>query len=190
MVKRLALSLAVFGALFMSTAAVAAAHDRNDDRIPDRWEKRHGLKLKFNQAKRDQDRDGLKNRAEFRARMDPRDEDSDDDGVQDDEENAGTIASFEGGTLTIALFGGGQVSGLVTDATEVECGDDDQGEDESGDDDGDRTASASDDDPGNDDEGDDDGECAPDALAAGAVVQEAELELSSAGAVWDEIDLR
>jgi hypothetical protein len=189
--RRIVFLLALVGALFMSTAAVASARDRNHDRLPDRWEKRHDLKLKFKQAKRDQDRDGLKNLAEFRAHMDPRDDDSDDDGVGDDEENAGKIASFEDGRLTIALFAGGEVSGLVTDDTEIECGDDEQGDDdEHGDDD--RVASASHDDPGDDDEGDDDedDECAADALTANAVVKEAELTLGSGGAVFDEIELR
>jgi hypothetical protein len=170
--RRIVFLLALVGALFMSTAAVASARDRNHDRLPDRWEKRHDLKLKFKQAKRDQDRDGLKNLAEFRARMDPRDDDSDDDGVGDDEENAGKIASFEDGRLTIALFAGGEVSGLVTDDTEIECGDDERGDD---------------DEHGDDDEDD---ECAADALTANAVVKEAELTLGSGGAVFDEIELR
>ena len=63
-------------------AGPAAAKDRNHDRIPDRWEIRHGLSLDKNQAKRDQDRDDLNNRGEFRAKSDPRDDDSDDDGVE------------------------------------------------------------------------------------------------------------
>jgi hypothetical protein len=201
MLRRLVLAFALVGALFMATAAQASARDRNNDRIPDRWEKRHGLSLEVKQTRRDQDRDGLRNRAEFRAHMDPRDDDSDDDGTEDGDENAGTVVSFENGTLTIDVFGGGEVSGQVTADTEIECegDDDDQGEDESGDDD-DRSVMHEDGDddnsgPGSDDSGEDENEdenddsCAAGALSAGAVVHEAELRVSDGGAVWEEIEL-
>lgn len=104
---------------------LASARDGNGDRIPDRWEKRHHLSLGVDQTKRDQDRDHLRNLAEFRAGDDPRDRDSDDDGVMDGEENAGTIASFDAGTgkLTIDLFGTETISGLVTDRTTIKCED-------------------------------------------------------------------
>ena len=49
-------------AMALLAPAVASAKDRNHDRIPDRWERNHGLSLKVNQAKRDQDRDLLNNR--------------------------------------------------------------------------------------------------------------------------------
>ena len=81
-------------ALALALPGIAAAKDRNHDRIPDKWEKKHNLSLKHKQTKRDQDRDGLKNRAEFRSQTDPHDSDSDDDGVEDGDEGAGTIASF------------------------------------------------------------------------------------------------
>jgi hypothetical protein len=121
---RILLAAALGVLAFVALPAVASAKDRNHDRIPDRWEKRHRLSLNVNQARRDQDRDHMRNRAEFEAGTNPRDKDSDNDGVRDDEENAGTIASFDAtsGTLTIDLFSGGQVSGLVTDSTEIKCG--------------------------------------------------------------------
>jgi hypothetical protein len=177
----------------LGLAATAGAADRNGDRIPDRWEKRNGLSLKVNQARRDQDRDGMKNRGEFRARTDPRDPDSDEDGVDDGDEQAGTISAVAGDMVTITLFAGGTVTGRVTDDTEIECStpgecerdehgdrDDDDGRDgDEEEDDEDRARSA---------RGDDD-ECSPDALAVGAVVHEAELELTSDGAVWTEVEL-
>jgi hypothetical protein len=79
------------GILVLALPAAASARDRNHDRIPDRWEKRFDLSLKVNQAHRDQDHDGLNNRQEFRARTDPRDADTDNDGLEDGDELAGTI---------------------------------------------------------------------------------------------------
>lgn len=123
----LAMALGVLALLAMP--GVAAARDRNHDHIPDRWEKRHHLSLGVNQAGRDQDGDHLRNRGEFEAGDNPRDDDSDNDGVMDGEENAGTISSFDAttGKLTIDLFGTETISGLVTDRTRIKCEDQDAG---------------------------------------------------------------
>ena len=71
------------------------------------------------------DGDKLRNRAEFLAGDNPRNADSNGDGVMDGEDNAGTIASFdtESGKLVINLFGGETVSGLVNKETEIKCED-------------------------------------------------------------------
>lgn len=114
----------VLGALaLLALPSLAAAKDRNHDGIPDRWEKRHHLSLRVNQARRDQDHDHLRNRAEFLAGFNPRNADSNGDGIPDNEENAGTITSFdaESGKLTIDLFGGETLTGLVTESTEIKC---------------------------------------------------------------------
>jgi len=118
-------ALALSALAILAMPGLAAAKDRNHDRIPDRWEKRHKLSLKANQARLDQDHDRLRNRAEFLAGDDPRDADSDDDGVLDGHEQAGTIASFdeETGRLVIDLFGTGTVAGFVTEGTEIKCED-------------------------------------------------------------------
>ena len=116
-------ALALGALALLAMPSLAAAKDRNHDRIPDRWEKRHHLSLNVNQAHRDQDRDHLRNRAEFLAGDNPRDDDSDNDGVMDGAEQAGTIASFdqESGKLTIDLFGGETLSGIVNEETEIKC---------------------------------------------------------------------
>jgi hypothetical protein len=222
-VKRIILVLALLGSLLFAASASASGRDANGDRIPDRWEKKHGLSLKVKQTRRDQDKDGFKNRAEWRAQTDPRDGDSDDDGIEDGEENAGTVTAYDGTTLTITLYGGTKaaLTGEITPDTEIECeaddatvaSDDPEGDDNGGgrgDDDedegdvvngGPRGGDDDDDDHGDEDDGDehdgqhgdhdDDGEaCAPDALKVGAVVEEAELKISSDGAIWDEIELR
>lgn len=118
-------ALALGALALLAMPGLAAAKDRNHDHIPDKWEKRHHLSLKVNQARLDQDRDHLRNRAEFLAGDDPRDHDSNDDGVIDGQENAGTIASFdtESGKLVINLFGGETISGLVGAGTEIKCED-------------------------------------------------------------------
>jgi hypothetical protein len=174
---------------------LASARDRNHDHIPDRWEQRHHLSLDVNQARLDQDGDHLRNRAEFQAGDNPRDRDSDDDGVIDGQENAGTIASFDAtnGRLVIDLFGTDTVSGLVTAQTEIKCeGVEDHhmggarmssGESEPGDDNGGNSG------PGrHGGEGEGAG-CSSADLVPGAVVHEADLEIEHGAATFDEVEL-
>jgi hypothetical protein len=118
-------ALALGAIALLAMPSLAAAKDRNHDRIPDRWETHHKLSLTVNQARHDQDGDHLRNRAEFLAGDNPRKADSDGDGVMDGAEQAGTIASFDAATghLTINLFGGDTISGLVNDETEIKCED-------------------------------------------------------------------
>lgn len=171
------LALALGALALLAMPGLAAAKDRNHDRIPDRWEKRHKLSLTVNQARHDQDGDHLRNRGEFLAGDNPRDRDSDDDGTMDGDEQAGTVASFDGetGRLVIDLFGTDTIAGFVTDGTEIKCEDDhstassssegsDSDEAEPGDDHGDDGEEAGDDngghgeEPGDDNGGDDQGE--------------------------------
>lgn len=135
--------------LLVPAAALAKRGDRDHDRMPDKWEKRHHLNPRANDARKDADHDGLANLSEFRHHTDPqaddtdddgiddgdelrndtdpRKDDSDDDGIDDADEVSGTVASFENGVLTIQLAadGAGTVSGTVGDATVIECDDDD-----------------------------------------------------------------
>jgi hypothetical protein len=190
--------IALVGMLLLASSA--SAKDRNHDRIPDRWEKRHHLSLKLNQARKDQDRDGLKNRAEWKSRTSPRDDDSDNDGIEDGDENSGTILSFDGSVLKITVFGQSDpLVGLVDSSTEIECehsgatasehGDDNEGSDDDG--------GPGDDDQGEDEQGDDHGDddqfeeqsCGTDQLTAGMKVKEAELELHNGSAVFHKLEL-
>jgi hypothetical protein len=123
------------------------------------------------------------------------------------DETAGTVASFSGATLTITLSDGSTVSGKVDSSTEIECrttmataarhgdqGDDNDQSDDRGDDGqsnsgpGDGRQGAVD---GHDDNGvhDEAEHCTTAALVPGAVVREAELSVSSAGAVWEKVEL-
>ncbi|HET7510452.1 MAG TPA: hypothetical protein VFJ65_09415 [Solirubrobacterales bacterium] len=209
-------ALALGALALLAMPSLAAAKDRNHDRIPDRWEKRHHLSLKVNQARKDQDRDHLRNRAEFLAGDNPRDDDSDNDGVMDGAEQAGTIASFdtETGKLTIDLFGGESISGFVTEGTEIKCEDhsgasmssgepepgDDHGEEaEPGDDNGGQGEEEPGDDnsgpgsensgPGMGDDNENEGNCTTADLVPGAVVQEAELQVENGQATFEEVEL-
>src|SRR5690349_11096160 len=90
-IKLRTLSVAVAGALALLLAALggtAVAKDRNHDRIPDKWEKRHHLSLNVDQSNRDSDRDKVDNRNEFQEGTNPRDKDSDDDGRKDGREDS------------------------------------------------------------------------------------------------------
>ena len=122
---------------------------------------------------------------------------------------AGMIKLFSGGVLTITLNDGPDVSGTVNDFTRIKCETpepmemttNDRGPDGGGDqggsgdhgDHGDQGDQG--DDNGNqgepgDDHGDDNGQmCTTAALTPGAVVQDAELRISGAGSVWDEVEL-
>jgi hypothetical protein len=134
-------------------------------------------------------------------------------------ETVGTVTSFTNGVLTITLGDGSTVSGKATEATEIQCqsatppasptDDENQGgggNDQSGSDGGGQGAPRSSSGPieaqqhadslnangGGD--GQDEGEhgaesCTVAALIPGAVVREAELKVSSAGAVWEKVDL-
>ena len=174
----------------LALPAAGVAKDRNHDRIPDRWEKRHNLSLKVNQAKRDQDSDGLRNRGEFRGGTNPRDADSDNDGTEDGAENAGTISSYENGVLTISLYAGGEVSGEVTDDTRIVCAPAEE-EEETDEEPAARFGGPG----GHEGEGGPRGEggcgaqCSDEDLVQGAEVREADLRVSSNGTRFTVVKL-
>jgi hypothetical protein len=124
-------------------------------------------------------------------------------------ETAGTVTSFTNGVLTITLTDGTVVSGKVTEETELHCQSatppsNNEGDDQGGGDDQNGRESGEHGGPsamgtehrdfqGND--GEDSGghgntePCTTAALVPTTKVLEAELSLSSAGAVWEKVDL-
>ena len=76
----------------LSHAAVQGHHagsrDTDGDKMPNRWELRHGLDAHTPNAHRDADHDGSQNLAEFREGTDPQDDDSDDDGIEDGDDDS------------------------------------------------------------------------------------------------------
>lgn len=148
--------------------------------------------------------------------VDDGNDDANHDGIDDADEQSGTIKSFDGTKLIVTLVNGDELSGTVTDQTEIECDtpspapaaattrhDDGGSDDGPGDDHGtDETPAAptttpgtqppSDDDPSDDqgdDHGDDSASCGKDALTPGTIVREAELNLTSTGAIFHKIEL-
>lgn len=206
---RVLLTLAIAAVAALAISGTASAKDRNHDRIPDKWEKRHKLSLKVNQARRDQDHDRLRNLAEFKAGTNPRKADSDGDGIPDGEENAGTIASFDPqtGKLTINLFNGETISGFVTEETEIECGcgraagEEQTGTARASSESAGESSGSADDEPGqeagddeaegSDDVGDaeDGGSCTTEDLVEGATVREADLHLANGVATFEKVEL-
>ena len=88
MKKRLsAAAVGVMAALLFAIPGIASQRDGNADGLPDRWEKRHDLSLNVKQGTKNQDGDELRNRGEFKQGTDPRDPDTDDDGVVDGEDS-------------------------------------------------------------------------------------------------------
>jgi hypothetical protein len=182
--------------LVLPAGALAKGRDRDHDRMPDKWEKKHHLNVHANDARRDPDRDQLSNLSEFRHHTDPHDADTDDDGIEDADEISGTVVSFTNNVLTIQLPGAGTVSGRVTSATEIECDDDAPTATASheGSDDDDNSGAGSNTRGGEDDHGENEDEnedtCTTADLKAGARVHEAELMKATDGStVFKEIEL-
>ena len=150
--------------------------------------------------------DHLRNRAEFLAGDNPRERDTDDDGVLDGEENAGTIASFDAdngqaGDRPLRRRHGQRHghrtkprSSASTRASSVSASDSSLGEDNSGDDTGpgwpgERRSSRADDNGGDNSGPGSSANCTTADLTAGAVVQEAELEIENGTATFEEVEL-
>lgn len=113
-----------------------------------------------------------------------------------------TVQSFSGGVLTLSLPDGSTVSGTVTSNTEIECSSSRDGGD-MGDDfafdggpgpsgsggQGDQSNSGPGD-QGGDNPGDQgEGMNCSSALAPGAIVSEARLDISSTGKTWEKVEL-
>ena len=66
-----------------ATATAAAVRDRDHDRLPDRWERKHHLSTRTPSARRDPDHDRLTNLRELRLHTHPKKADTDGDRLRD-----------------------------------------------------------------------------------------------------------
>jgi hypothetical protein len=82
MLKWLVLPMVAF-AYFVATVSASAPRDRDHDRLPDKWERKHHLSTSTPSGKRDPDGDRLRNRRELRLRTHPRRADTDRDRLRD-----------------------------------------------------------------------------------------------------------
>lgn len=110
--------------------------DRDRNGIPDSWEVRYGLKKSSKSQKKatkryvrkaairianaDPDQDDLSNVEEWRGHTNPKNDDTDGDGVLDGDEN-GVVISFNGNHLRVLMPGEGLVEGVVDEDTLVFC---------------------------------------------------------------------
>jgi hypothetical protein len=121
----------------------------------------------------------------------------------------GTVDSFDAttGTLTITPTSGDPISGMVTDRTKIQCRNHDDNGDDHGDDGPNHDVGDDHGDDGpNHDVGDDHGNhggsghgkrshggsrgnCSTDALVAGAMVEDANLDLGPTGLTFEEVEL-
>lgn len=135
-----------------------------------------------------------------------------DQGQPGNAQQAGSVVDFTNGILTISFTDSSgttsTISGAVTDQTELECmapeqqnqgdndGDDNGGSSNSGDDNGGSSSNSGDDNGGGSGSGDDNGGgddgnqmCSTASLTPGTPVAAANLEITSAGASWDKVEL-
>jgi hypothetical protein len=119
-------------------------------------------------------------------------------------DNAATVASFTHGVLTLTLNDGSTVAAKVTDATEITCDTPGESDETGSSGQGDAADHHSDGDPGDsagngaDENGDSGGvdnddtqatTCNSTSLVPGAIVHEAEVRISSAGATFSKVEL-
>ena len=83
-------TLAIAAVFAVSSPALAggtvSGRDSDRDGMPNRWEVRHGLNAHKANARGDADRDGLRNLGEYKHGTDPQETDSDEDGLDDEDE--------------------------------------------------------------------------------------------------------
>jgi hypothetical protein len=215
-IKLLLFGVVLTALLAVPGAAMAKSHDRDHDKLPDKWEHKFHLSTHHNSAAGDPDKDGLDNRGEFKSRTDPRKADSDRDGVNDandDQDDDGVDNRDEMGEHTNpcnpdsnhnGVRDGDEVGGTIVsfensvltiklaDDSTISGKVDDSTEIEcrTAGEDGDRhERHGGGDHSGPGRGGDDETRCTTADLTAGTAVHEAELHGTGADAVFEEIKL-
>jgi hypothetical protein len=82
-IKLLLFGVVLAALLAVPGAAMAKSHDRDHDKLPDKWEKKFHLSTHKKNAAGDPDKDGLNNIGEFKSRTNPRKADTNGNGVND-----------------------------------------------------------------------------------------------------------
>jgi hypothetical protein len=82
-IKLLLFGVVLAALLAVPGAAMAKSHDRDHDKLPDKWEKKFHLSTHKKNAAGDPDKDGLNNLGEFKSRTNPRKADTNGNGVND-----------------------------------------------------------------------------------------------------------
>ena len=125
---------AVASMLLASPALAGTGRDSDRDGMPDRWERAHNLNWRVANASKDADHDGLSNLREYALRLDPRSDDSDDDGMEDayeDRDDDG-VENLSDNDEVCQLLGTSALQYSDDDEQGEDC--DDQGEDDEDDD--------------------------------------------------------
>jgi hypothetical protein len=82
-IKLLLFGVVLAALLALPGAAMAKSHDRDHDKLPDKWEHKFHLSTHHKSAKGDPDKDGLNNLGEFKSKTNPRKADTNGNGVND-----------------------------------------------------------------------------------------------------------
>src|SRR6059058_5518603 len=163
----ISIALAILAFAVPAVAGAKSGHSKRHHhaRVADR--NRNGIpdrwerRFRVHKATADPDRDGVTNIGEFHNGTNPRDADTDNDGVNDGNDDA-EIECEQAASTSDDGEGGDDNSGAENDQGDDN---DDQGENEN------------------------EGNCGTDALQAQTIVKEAELRLTSGGAVFEQIEL-
>ena len=126
-----AVGFAAVASMLLATPALAgSSRDSDHDGMPNSWERAHHLNWRVANASKDADHDGLSNLREYTLRLDPRSDDSDDDGIEDGNEDRDDdgVENLNDNEDVCQLLGTSALQYSDDDEQGEDC--DDQGEDQ------------------------------------------------------------